>query len=226
MSPSSADEISLSGGKPKKLGKKDGKRPREEMPAPPNADQGTGILLRQMAADLATVTANLGRLQSDVDTLKQQTEPSPAPTAERTKKSSKNADYAGASESLRAALAGEPNIAVALAVPASPSSDSHDSPFVCTPDMATLSAVESAQVAKLGYAFSSVPKVALIRLLLDSGELTAAQLGEGAGLTTGSLYHHLRELVHAEVTHQSSRNRYALTDLGRRTALVLLALQV
>ena len=226
MSPSSADEVSLSSGKPKKINKKDGKRPREEMPAPPNADQGTNILLRQMAADLATVTANLGRLQSDVDTLKQLPEPSPTLTTERTKKSTKNADYAGALESLRAALTGEPNIAVALAVPALSSSDSHDNPFVCIPDTAALSAVESTQVAKLGYAFSSIPKVALIRLLLDSGELTAAQLGEGAGLTTGSLYHHLRELVHAEVTHQSSRNRYALTDLGRRTALLLLAIQV
>ncbi len=62
-------------------------------------------------------------------------------------------------------------------------------------------------------------------MLLQNGEQTAAQLGEGAGLTTGSLYHHLRELVHAEVTYQSSRNRYALTDLGRRATLVLLALQ-
>jgi hypothetical protein len=34
----------------------------------------------------------------------------------------------------------------------------------------------------------------------------------------------LRELVHCEVARQSSRNRYALTDIGRRTLLALLML--
>jgi DNA-binding HxlR family transcriptional regulator len=81
--------------------------------------------------------------------------------------------------------------------------------------------VEDSQVAKLGYALSSAPKVALLRLLFEGGEQSAAQLGEKAGLTTGSLYHHLRELIYAAVITQESRNRYRLTTLGRRATRLL-----
>jgi hypothetical protein len=80
------------------------------------------------------------------------------------------------------------------------------------------------QVAQLGQAFSSTPKVAILRALLWEGAQSAALLGERAGLTTGSLYHHLRELTHAEVIVASGRNRFALTNLGRQTALVLFTL--
>lgn len=83
--------------------------------------------------------------------------------------------------------------------------------------------ISDAAVARLGYAFSSVPKVALLRLLYKGGEQSAAELGEQAGLTTGSLYHHLRELIHAGVIEQSSRNRYALTSTGRHAVYTLFA---
>jgi hypothetical protein len=89
---------------------------------------------------------------------------------------------------------------------------------------AALPSVEDSQVAKLGYALSSAPKVALLRLLFTGGEQSAAQLGEKAGLTTGSLYHHLRELIYADVIAQESRNRYRLTTLGRRATRLLSAL--
>lgn len=84
--------------------------------------------------------------------------------------------------------------------------------------------IDDAEVARLGYAFSSPQKVSLIRLLLTGGEQSAAQLGEQANLTTGSLYHHLRELIHADVLVQETRNRYALSDRGRRAALALASL--
>jgi len=87
-----------------------------------------------------------------------------------------------------------------------------------------LPAVEDSQVAKLGYALSSAPKVALLRLLWEGGEQSAAQLGEKAGLTTGSLYHHLRELIYADIIAQESRNRYRLTPLGRRTTVLIFTL--
>lgn len=80
------------------------------------------------------------------------------------------------------------------------------------------------RIARISYAFSSLPKVALVRSLLATGPQSAAQLGEKARLSTGSLYHHLRELVHAEVIHQTGRNQYALTPLGHQTALLLFAL--
>lgn len=81
-----------------------------------------------------------------------------------------------------------------------------------------------AVVARLGYAFASPPKVTLIRLLLENGEQPAARLGDEANLTTGSLYHHLRELIHAEVVTQETRNRYSLTPHGKRAALILFGL--
>ena len=80
------------------------------------------------------------------------------------------------------------------------------------------------RVARIGYALSSPPKVALVRSLLTDGPQSAAQLGEKAGLSTGSLYHHLRELAHAEVIHQTGRNRYGLTSLGQHAALLLFTL--
>jgi DNA-binding HxlR family transcriptional regulator len=89
---------------------------------------------------------------------------------------------------------------------------------------AHLTAAEDAAVARLGYALSSPPKIALVRCLLDGGEQSAARLGEQTGLTTGSLYHHLRELIHAEVVSSANRTRYALTPRGRRAVLLLFAL--
>jgi hypothetical protein len=238
MAPGTSGETASPSGKPSKSGKdskstkepKDGKKPRDESAGASTGDGKNSTLLRQMATDLAAVSANLQRLQSDVDTLKGLSEPIPPSSGtERGKKGGKGSikqSSTGASTALLAALSDTPDIELALAVRGGSSDDKLGNPFVCAPNQASLSGVDTAQVAKLGYAFSSVPKVALIRMLLEYGEQTAAQLGEGAGLTTGSLYHHLRELVHAEVAYQSSRNRYALTDLGRRTTLVLLALQI
>jgi hypothetical protein len=89
-----------------------------------------------------------------------------------------------------------------------------------------LSVADEGRVARLAYALSSAPKVSLVRILLEEGRQTAAYLGEKTGLSTGSLYHHLRELIHAEAVAQAGRNRYTLTPSGRRTALLLFALAV
>lgn len=88
----------------------------------------------------------------------------------------------------------------------------------------TLAAADDARVMRLGYALSSGPKVALIRILLEENGQTAAFLGQKTGLSTGSLYHHLRELIHAEAVVQEERNRYALTTAGRNAALLLFTL--
>ncbi len=93
-------------------------------------------------------------------------------------------------------------------------------------------AVTAAQIAKttdeaaalLGYALSSPQKVSLLRALLGREQESAAALGATTSLSTGSLYHHLRDLMHAGLIAQSGRNQYGITPRGQRVLLLLLAL--
>ncbi len=93
-------------------------------------------------------------------------------------------------------------------------------------------AVTAAQIAKttdeaaalLGYALSSPQKVSLLRALLGREPESAAALGATTSLSTGSLYHHLRDLMHAGLIAQSGRNQYQITPRGQRVLLLLLAL--
>jgi len=78
--------------------------------------------------------------------------------------------------------------------------------------------------ALLGYALSSPQKVGLLRALLGHASESAAALGAAAQLSTGSLYHHLRDLMHAGLIAQEGRNRYQITLRGQRVLLLLLAL--
>ena len=78
--------------------------------------------------------------------------------------------------------------------------------------------------ALLGYALSSPQKVSLLRALLGHPSESAAALGAAAKLSTGSLYHHLRDLMHAGLIAQEGRNRYGITLRGQRVLLLLLAL--
>ncbi|MDX1932184.1 MAG: helix-turn-helix domain-containing protein [Capsulimonadales bacterium] len=90
--------------------------------------------------------------------------------------------------------------------------------------VAALRETDEAAVARLAYAFSSPQKVKIVRILLTEGELSSSGIGERTGLTTGSLYHHLRELTHAEVIEQAGRNLHRITPLGRRAAMALFPL--
>lgn len=90
--------------------------------------------------------------------------------------------------------------------------------------LAQLSKVGDEAVAAIGYALSSAQKVGLLRSLLGKSSESASALGEATGLSTGSLYHHLRDLMHADLITQSARNRYVLTERGLRVLLVLSAL--
>ena len=91
---------------------------------------------------------------------------------------------------------------------------------------AQIAAVTDDAAAQLGYALSSPQKVGLLRALLGHDSESASALGEAAGLSTGSLYHHLRDLMHAGLLSQAGRSRYAITPLGQRVLLMLLALTV
>ena len=87
-----------------------------------------------------------------------------------------------------------------------------------------LQAATDEAAALLGYALSSPQKVSLLRALLGPPSESAAALGAAAQLSTGSLYHHLRDLMHAGLIAQEGRNRYAITPRGQRVLLLLLAL--
>jgi DNA-binding transcriptional ArsR family regulator len=91
-------------------------------------------------------------------------------------------------------------------------------------NMAQLTSVTSEAAAALGYALASPQKIALLRALLDRPSESASVLGDITGLSTGSLYHHLRELMRAGLIHQAGRNIYVLTERGTRVLLVLLTL--
>lgn len=87
-----------------------------------------------------------------------------------------------------------------------------------------ISIVGDNAAASIGYALASSQKIGLLRALLGKDSESAAALGEATSLSTGSLYHHLRELMRAGLVTQSGRNRYLLTGLGARALLLLLAL--
>lgn len=89
---------------------------------------------------------------------------------------------------------------------------------------AQIEAATDEAAALLGYALSSPQKVGLLRALLGHPSESAAALGTAAGLSTGSLYHHLRDLMHAGLIAQEGRNRYQITPRGQRVLLLLLAL--
>ena len=87
-----------------------------------------------------------------------------------------------------------------------------------------LARVPDEAASALGYALASAQKIALLRALLGKDSESAARLGELSGLSTGSLYHHLRELMRASLVRQGGRNQYILTERGQRVLLVVLAL--
>jgi len=102
-----------------------------------------------------------------------------------------------------------------------------DAPFGTGPVAVTWAQVARTtdeSVALLGYALSSPQKVGLLRALLGHDGESAAALGATAQLSTGSLYHHLRDLMHTGLISQAGRNQYRITARGQRVLLLLLAL--
>lgn len=73
------------------------------------------------------------------------------------------------------------------------------------------------QVARKASAFSPAARARLIETLLTEGPQPPPQLGDTCGLATGSLYHHLREIVAAGITTVEGKV-YQLTPEGARLA--------
>jgi DNA-binding HxlR family transcriptional regulator len=196
---------------------------------------GKGAVLRRIAAELAV-------LRADVDALQRAAAASPAGApgraADTAAAGTAAVDGAALAAALRGALQGvdAPDAALCFAVAyhangGDGGNEAGDAaPAVTSASRqqiglaALLEAATDERVARVAYALASPPKVALIRSLLEHGPRSAARLAERTGLSTGSLYHHLRELVHAEVVWQSARNQYALTPLGYQASLLLFAL--
>ena len=108
--------------------------------------------------------------------------------------------------------------------PAAGDADTSFKTGAITVSAAQLGKATDEAAALLGYALSSPQKVGLLRALLGRSSESAAALGASAHLSTGSLYHHLRDLMHAGLIAQESRNRYTITPRGQRVLLLLLAL--
>lgn len=77
-------------------------------------------------------------------------------------------------------------------------------------------------VARALAALGSEARLRLLQLLW-TGEKTAAELAEAAELSTGSLYHHMRELYASRWVEMPQRNRYRLTTTGRKALVSALA---
>lgn len=73
------------------------------------------------------------------------------------------------------------------------------------------------QVARRAGAFTPIQRARLIEALRRDGPQTPPQLGARVGLATGSLYHHLRELVAAGIALVEEKT-YRLTPEGIRLA--------
>jgi len=111
-----------------------------------------------------------------------------------------------------------------VALPASGADSKTPKPYQAHFTELQINAVTDEAAAAVGYALASPQKIALLRALWGKESEGAAALGEATSLSTGSLYHHLRELMRADLVTQSGRNRYVLSPRGARVLSVVLAL--
>jgi hypothetical protein len=87
-------------------------------------------------------------------------------------------------------------------------------------DGASVELAATMLLAPLASAFATPPKIEIVRTLLLESPQSAAQIGQTTGLSTGSLYHHLRELTHSGVLAAEGK-AFAITPLGKATAAAL-----
>ena len=171
-----------------------------------------------MKSALRNLSLEIAELRDEMDALKISVGDRSAPLPR-----APSPEAAALEEQMRSEISAPADAAVVYAFAARTEETSIASGANHVSSLVDLLRADDERVARIGYALSSPPKIALIRALLSEGPQSAAQLGQQAKLSTGSLYHHLRELVHADVIHQTGRNRYALTTLGQQTVLLLFA---
>jgi len=111
-----------------------------------------------------------------------------------------------------------------VALPASGADGKAPKPHQAAFTELQLNGVPDEAASAIGYALASPQKIGLLRALWGKESEGSAALGKATSLTTGSLYHHLRELMRADLVSQSGRNRYALSPRGARVLPLVLAL--
>ena len=169
-------------------------------------DKQTKEALKQMQAEMKQLQTLLAETRSD---------PKPEPKAEARPEPKLEA---------KAEVKSEGGVTYSIHRPAHGEADAAFKTGTVTVSAAQLQKATDEAAALLGYALSSPQKVGLLRALLGHPSESAAALGAAAQLSTGSLYHHLRDLMHAGLIAQEGRNRYAITPRGQRVLLLLLAL--
>jgi hypothetical protein len=116
------------------------------------------------------------------------------------------------------------------AVPASPAAAQtaadRGAPVVSTSTMAWGAAGPGGDLRETARVLAALGSDTRLRLmqLLWQGEKGAPELAEASGLTTGSLYHHVRELIAFRWIDSPRRNRYVLTPAGRKALAVACAI--
>ena len=174
-------------------------------------DKQTKEALKQMQAEMRQLQALLADQKQDLKA-------DPKPDAKLDGKPDAKAD--------KSELKAEGGVTYSVHRPALGDGDTAFKTGSVTVSAAQLSGAADEAAAQLGYALSSPQKVGLLRALLGHSSESAAALGAAAQLSTGSLYHHLRDLMHAGLIAQEGRNRYQITPHGQRVLLLLLALTV
>lgn len=165
-------------------------------------DKQTKEALKQMQAEMKQLQTLLAESRPDP---KPDVKPEPKPEA-------------------KAELKSDGGVTYSIHRPAANDTDAAFKTGTITVSAAQIQKATDEAAALLGYALSSPQKVGLLRALLGHPSESAAALGASAHLSTGSLYHHLRDLMHAGLIAQESRNRYQITPRGQRVLLLLLAL--
>jgi DNA-binding transcriptional ArsR family regulator len=169
-------------------------------------DKQTKEALKQMQAEMKHLQTLLVETRPDP-----KVDPKPDTKAEsKSESKSENKSEGGVTYSIHRPAAGDADAAFKTGT--------------ITVPLSQLQRAADEAAALLGYALSSPQKVGLLRALLGHPSESAAALGATAGLSTGSLYHHLRDLMHAGLIAQEGRNRYGITPRGQRVLLLLLAL--
>ena len=169
-------------------------------------DKQTKEALKQMQAEM-----------KQIQTLLAETRPDPKPELKTELK-------ADAKPDLKPDLKSDGGVTYSIHRPAHGEAEAAFKTGTITVPTAQIEKATDEAAALLGYALSSPQKVGLLRALLGHPSESAAALGEAARLSTGSLYHHLRDLMHAGLIAQEGRNRYGITPRGQRVLLLLLAL--
>lgn len=68
--------------------------------------------------------------------------------------------------------------------------------------------------------FSNKQRIALMRAMIGSENITSTELQAKTGLTEGQFYHHIRELASAECVIKKGQDQYRLSDTGKILLLI------